>query len=567
MSDNSLKKGRYTRLSNKIGLYSTSQDRIGFLNNNNDVVLSFPYKDTVLEAGMDKEDIGREERFLHQEIDGADIDTLLEPKVFTNFEYFSKENDCAQQIEELSKNKTAFFDEEGNLKQNLLIKGNNLLALHSLSPRLAGKVKLIYIDPPYNTETDSFKYNDNFNHSSWLTFMKNRLEIARDLLDENGAIFISCDDNESHYLKVLTDEVFGRNNFVSNVIWQKKYSPQNDATWFSDNHDHILIFAKNKQIWRPNLLPRTAEMNARYKNPDNDSRGVWKPSDFSVKTYSKTGDYPITTPSGRVVIPPNSRSWGSNEDDFKTLVADNRIWFGENGSNVPSVKKFLSEVKDGVTPLTIWTYCEVGHNQDAKKEVKAFDNDDIFDTPKPEKLIQRILHIGSNENDLILDFCLGSGTTCAVAHKMGRRWIGIEQMDYIENITKERLKIVIKGEQGGISNDVNWQGGGSFVYFELKKYNQNFLDKIMEANTKGELDEIYNQMSKNAFLKFWFDKNEFEKDENFRSLDLDQRKKLLIDILDENHLYLNHADMHDSRYHVKEEEMTLTDLFYGANND
>lgn len=567
MSDNTLKKGRYTRYSNKIGLYSQNQDRIGFLNNNNDVVLSFPFKDTVLEAGMDKEDKKRDERFLHQEVDGADIDTLLESKVFTNFEYYSKENNSVQQIEELSKDQTAFFDDEGNLKQNLLIKGNNLLALHSLSLRLAGKVKLIYIDPPYNTETDSFKYNDNFTHSSWLTFMKNRLEVARELLDDNGAIFISCDDNESHYLKVLTDEIFGRDNFITNVIWQKKYSPQNDAKWFSDNHDHILVFAKNKNIWRPNLLPRTEEMNARYKNPDNDPRGPWKSSDFSVKTYSKTGDYAITTPSGRVVTPPNSRVWGSNEDDFKKLVADNRIWFGEDGSNVPSVKKFLSEVKDGVTPLTIWTYSEVGHNQDAKKEVNAFDHDDIFDTPKPEQLIQRILHLGSNENDLILDFCLGSGTTCAVAHKMGRRWVGVEQMDYIENITKERLKSVIDGEQGGISKDVNWQGGGSFIYFELKKYNQDFLDKIMVADSKGELDEIYSEMAKNAFLKFWFDKKEFEKDENFRSLDLDQRKELLISILDENQLYLNHADMCDSRYHVTDEEMALTDLFYGANND
>lgn len=565
MSDNSLKKGRYTRHSNKIGLYSTSHDRIGFLNNNNDVVLSFPFKDTVLEAGMSKEDAGREERFLHQEIDGADIDTLFEPKVLSNMQILGENQSNPIQ----SNLDIEFFDENGDLQQNLLIKGNNLLALHSLGGRLAGKVKLIYIDPPYNTGGDSFNYNDSFNHSSWLAFMKNRLEAARDLLKEDGAIFISCDDNESHYLKVLSDEIFGRENFVANVVWQKKFSPQSDAKWLSDNHDHILIFAKNKEGWRPNLLPRTEETDSRYSNPDNDKRGVWTSSDMSVRTYSETTNYPITTPSGRIVRPAEGRCWSVAEGRFEELLADNRIYFGKNGSNVPRVKTFLSEVQQGLVPVTIWLHNEVGNNQEAKKEVNAILRDlgESFDTPKPERLLQRILHIGSNENDIILDYHLGSGTTCAVAHKMGRRWIGIEQMDYIEDITKERLKKVIEGEQGGISKAVNWQGGGSFVYFELKKYNQDFLDKIMIANSKGELDEVYNEMAKNAFLKFWFDKNEFEKDENFRSLDLDRRKELLIGILDENQLYLNHADMRDSRYHVTDEEMALTDLFYGANND
>jgi adenine-specific DNA-methyltransferase len=336
-----------------------------------------------------------------------------------------------------------------------------------LTDQYAGKVKCIYIDPPYNTRSAFSHYDDNLEHSLWLTMMYPRLELLRELLAEDGSIWVSIDDNEAHYLKVMMDEVFGRRNFVANVVWQKKYSPQNDAKWLSDNHDHILCFAKNKETWRPNLLPRSEDMNARYKNPDNDARGVWKSADFSVKTYSVNSDYPITTPSGRVVNPPKSRCWSTSETRFKELLADNRIWFGESGNNVPSLKKFLTEVKDGSTSMTVWTYEEVGHNQDAKKEVKAFDDEEIFDTPKPEKLMQRILTLSTNENDLVLDSFLGSGTTAAVAHKMNRRYIGIEMGEHAQTHCQPRLKKVIEGEQGGISQAVNWQGGGGFHYFRL----------------------------------------------------------------------------------------------------
>jgi adenine-specific DNA-methyltransferase len=348
-----------------------------------------------------------------------------------------------------------------------LIQGDNLEALKALLPLYAGKVKCIYIDPPYNTRSAFSHYDDNLEHSLWLTMMYPRLELLRELLAEDGSIWVSIDDNEAHYLKVMMDEVFGRRNFVANVVWQKKYSPQNDAKWLSDNHDHILCFAKNKETWRPNLLPRSEDMNARYKNPDNDARGVWKSADFSVKTYSVNSDYPITTPSGRVVNPPKSRCWSTSETRFKELLADNRIWFGESGNNVPSLKKFLTEVKDGSTSMTVWTYEEVGHNQDAKKEVKAFDDEEIFDTPKPEKLMQRILTLSTNENDLVLDSFLGSGTTAAVAHKMNRRYIGIEMGEHAQTHCQPRLKKVIECEQGGISQAVNWQGGGGFHYFRL----------------------------------------------------------------------------------------------------
>lgn len=349
--------------------------------------------------------------------------------------------------------------------ENMLIHGDNLLALKALEQEYAGQVKCIYIDPPYNTGSAFEQYDDNLEHSTWLSLMYPRLGIFKNLLTDDGSIWISIDDDEGHYLKILCDEVFGRENFINTVIWEKKYSPQNDAKWLSDSHDFILVYAKNKTIWHPYLLPRSDEMNARYKNPDNDPRGPWKPADFSVRTYNIDCDYPITLPSGRVVTPPESRAWVTNKARFDELVADNRIWFGATGNNVPAVKKFLSEVKDGMTAITIWKYSEVGHNQDAKKEVKALKAD--FATPKPERLIERILTLGSKEGDLVLDSFLGSGTTVAVAHKMGRRYIGIELGDHCYTHCKPRLDKVINGEQGGISKAVNWQGGGGYKFYEL----------------------------------------------------------------------------------------------------
>jgi adenine-specific DNA-methyltransferase len=357
---------------------------------------------------------------------------------------------------------------ESDIFDNRLIFGDNLLALKALEAEFTGKVKCVFIDPPYNTGSAFTHYDDGLEHSIWLGLMRDRLEIIRRLLSDDGSLWITIDDNECHYLKVLCDEVFGRRNFVTNAIWQKKYSPQNDAKWLSDNHDHILVYAKNKETWRPNLLPRSDDMNARYRNPDNDPRGVWKPADFSVKTYSANSDFPITTPSGRVINPPKSRCWSTSESKFKELCADNRIWFGESGNNVPSLKKFLTEVKDGSTAMTIWTYDEVGHNQDAKKEVKAFNDHAVFDTPKPEKLLQKILTLATKPNDLVLDSFAGSGTTGAVAHKMGRRWIMVELGEHCHTHIIPRLQKVIDGQdQGGISKTVNWQGGGGFRYFKL----------------------------------------------------------------------------------------------------
>ena len=382
--------------------------------------------------------------------------------------WLGKEKEIKIEPRILIENKELSNIENGPETENMLIHGDNLLALKALESKYAGQVKCIYIDPPYNTGSAFEHYDDNLEHSTWLSLIKPRLEILRNLLSDDGSIWISIDDDEGHYLKVLCDEIFGRSNYINTVIWEKKFSPQNDAKWLSDNHDFILVYAKIKDIWRPNLLPRSAEMNSRYKNPDNDPRGVWTSGDLTVRTYNAEYDYPITTPSGKIVNPTAGRCWRCSHDKFIELVKDNRVWFGTNGDNVPRIKRFLTDVKDGVTPLTIWKHTEVGHNQDARKEVKAFNSKSVFATPKPERLIERVLTIGSNEGDLVLDSFLGSGTTAAVAHKMGRKYIGIEMGDHAYTHCKVRLDKLIDGsDQGGISKSVNWHGGGGYRFYEL----------------------------------------------------------------------------------------------------
>lgn len=393
--------------------------------------------------------------------------------------------------------------------ENMLIHGDNLLALKALEQDYAGKIKCIYIDPPFNTGSAFEHYDDNIEHSTWLTLMKSRLQILHTLLADDGSIWISLDDNEQAYCKILCDEIFGRNNFINNVIWQKKYSPQNDAKWLSDNHDFVMVYAKNKERWRPNLLPRTAEMNARYKNPDNDPRGVWKTSDLSAKRLTPKDVYPITTPSGRIVFPPDGRSWATSKENFDKLLKENRIWFGKDGNSVPQLKRFLTDVQQGMVSLTIWTYQEVGHNQDAKKEVKAFNDRAVFDTPKPERLIERVLTLGSNQGDLVLDSFLGSGTTAAVAHKMGRKWIGIELGDHCYTHCEPRLQKVVDGtDQGGISKSVEWKGGGGYKFYELapsllKK--DEFDNWIIEPRYDAEM--LAEAMAKHEGYKFSPDEN------------------------------------------------------------
>lgn len=356
---------------------------------------------------------------------------------------------------------------------NMLIQGDNLDALKALLPYYAGRVKCIYIDPPYNTRSAFEHYDDNLEHAQWLAMIYPRLVLLRELLAEDGSIWVSIDDNEGHYLKVVMDEVFGRRNFVANVVWQKKYAPANDAIWLSDNHDHIHVYARNKSVWRPRRLPRTDRENTAYKNPDDDPRGPWKAGDY---TCAKSADerpnlfYAITNPhTGVEIWPKRTRVWGYGREVYERHEAEGLIWWGKNGTNkVPSFKRLLSSVEDdGVVSQTIWLWSDVGHTQDGRKEQIALMGARPFGTPKPEALMRQIIEIASGEGDLVLDSFLGSGTTAAVAHKMGRRWIGIEMGDHAETHCKPRLDKVIAGEQGGISAAVGWQGGGGYRYYRL----------------------------------------------------------------------------------------------------
>ncbi len=354
--------------------------------------------------------------------------------------------------------------------ENMLIHGDNLPALKALEAKYTGQVKCVYIDPPYNTGAAFPQYNDNLEHSLWLTFMFPRLKILKNLLSEDGSIWISIDDDEGHYLKVLCDEVFGRGNFVNTVIWEKKYTVANDARWLSDNHDFILVYAKNKEIWHPNLLPRTLEMNKVYKNPDNHPKGVWKATPLHAKSGSPRGKtFSYTFKNGVVYTPPAGTFPRYSEESLKRMEENDEIWFGKDGKSIPARKTFLCDLrKQGVPSRTLWRFDEVGHNHEAREEVKAFNPKDVFATPKPERLIERIIHIASNPGDLVLDSFLGSGTTAAVAHKMGRRYIGIEMADHAYTHCKVRLDKVIAGEDpGGATKSRNWRGGGGYRFYEL----------------------------------------------------------------------------------------------------
>ncbi len=353
-------------------------------------------------------------------------------------------------------------------KGNMLIHGDNLLALKALEQDYAGCVKCIYIDPPYNTGNAFEHYDDGVEHSIWLSLMRERLVLLRTLLSDDGSIWISIDADESHYLKVLCDEIFGRKNFIDEVIWQRSYAPINLKKTLSRSHDTILVYAKNKSDkYELNKLPRGDAEN-RYKNIDNDPRGPWTSGPIQAGPRTESRVYEIITPSGRRVLPPPQYCWRVSKEKFDEMVADNRIYFGPNGDNVPRIKRFLSEVKDGMVATSLWLREDAGDNQEGKKEIKELFEDSVFDTPKPERLIERVLTLGSNEGDIVLDSFLGSGTTAGVAQKMGRWDMGVEVGNEAYTHCAVRLKKVIDGtDQGGISKAQNWNGGGGFRFYEL----------------------------------------------------------------------------------------------------
>ncbi|MBZ0158876.1 MAG: site-specific DNA-methyltransferase [bacterium] len=405
---------------------------------------------------------------------------------------------------------------------NRLIFGDNLLALKALEQEFAGKIKCIYIDPPYNTGSAFTHYDDGIEHSLWLSLMRDRLEILRQLLAEDGSIWVSLDDNEGHYAKVLMDEIFGRANFLSTVIWEKKYAPKADSKYLSRSHDFVIAFAKNLEKFTLNRLEKTEKQTGRYTNRDNDVRGPWKPGDTLRNEVRDYAVFPVQTPSGREVYPSAGTSWRYTKEKFAEMIADNRIWFGVDGNARPAVKRFLSEVTGTIPATTIWKYDEVGHNDESKKESKELFGDQLFGTPKPERLMVRVIALATNPGDWILDSFAGSGTTGAVAHKMGRRWIMVELGEHCHTHIIPRLKKVIDGEdKGGITEAAGWTGGGGFRYYRLapsllekdqfgnwvinRKYNGAMLTEAickLEGFTYAPSDTVYWQHGRSTEKDF-----------------------------------------------------------------
>ncbi|WP_033758532.1 site-specific DNA-methyltransferase [Helicobacter pylori] len=524
----------FTRFKNKIGLFSQE----GFIKSSGSVVLHFPFKDNVLLGNAKDNNTKSNELFYHEVLHKKEIDTLLSPKALCHFEMHGQ------------------GDLENALKDentNYLIKGNNLIALHSLKKKFAKKVKCIYIDPPYNTGNDSFNYNDNFNHSSWLVFMKNRLEAAREFLSDDGVIFVQCDDNEQAYLKVLMDEIFFRENFVASISWKQFHSVKNDAANFSKNIEYILCYCKN---FSKNLISNEPfDKSNSYKLKD--ENGFYKLDPVWAKSGNNFSPY--TFLNGKTWSPPSGTFWRYSIGTLKDMEQNNRIVF--NGKN-PMAKRYLSEVAEGRKSSTFWDGSEVGYNLNGDAEIKQlFDGNKVFNNPKPEALISRILEISTQENDLVLDFFAGSGTTCAVAHKMKRRYIGIEQMDYIETITKERLKKVIEGEQGGISKKCGFKGGGSFVYAELKEVNSGIKKQILNANSASECLKIFKTLNE-RILKRTNNKMDEIDSEEFQKLDLNEQKRKCCDLLDSNEDYLNLGDIDEDAWGIDGITKKYNEIFY-----
>lgn len=486
----------FTQFKNKTGL--SVDDK--YLGDSNDVVLSWPYKECVLEGGQTKEDQGRKEIFWNATLAPEEVDRLFSPKVFSNFKKYSV---SGEEIE---------FDLESN--DNLVIKGNNLLALKSLNKRFKGKVQLIYIDPPFNTERDSFSYNDRFSQSTWLTFMRNRLEAARELLDETGTIYIHLDAKEVHYLKVLCDEVFGKENFLNEIIWAYK-ERESSTRFYNKKHDTILFYAKNK--------------SSNYTFNYNDIREEY--SEVTIKKFKYKDD--------------EGRSYRLR---------------GKDGTNDPSVESedtYRQYLDKSSGPLPRDWFVMPILNQSASER--------LFDTQKSEALIRRFITASTNEKDLVLDFFGGSGTTASVAHKLNRRYITIEQMESQISLIVPRLKNVINNGQEGISVDVKWQGGGSFVYCELAELASKYSDRIEQAKNSEELATIWNDLKESSNLSYKVDPKAFDKNiQSFNELTLEDQKCFLIEVIDKNQLYVNYSEIDDEANGISELDKKYNKQFYGV---
>ena len=581
----------YTQYKNRIGLKAGSK----LLSERDEVVLDWPFKDCVLEGGMTKEDQKRNEIFFNEVLAQDEIDRLYEPKVFTNWQRYTKNG--TEKVKELNR------DAEGIIKENLIIKGNNLLALHSLKGQFAGKVKLIYIDPPYNIGGDSFQYNDNFKHSSWLTFLKNRLEIARELLRNDGAIFVQIDHHELGYLTVLMDEIFGVDNKVQ-IISAKVASPSGfkavnpgpiDVTEF------ILFYAKSKSNFRfrPNYVPAGYHKNYDLYVQKHDDINKWKFIPIKQKVlkihgfktekeakdkYKETYKYIVESLIADFAFD-NSENVVSVRDLHKPTQTVRKLQDKsrrEKGKLMPYKKQdgtYMYLYKGGALAFYSSKINEIDSEPQVTELLSNFWNHiswagiakeggvRLKNGKKPEKLIKQIIEIASNrKDDLVMDFFSGSGTTASVAHKMGRRYIGVEQLDYEENDTVTRLKNVIDGDPTGISRNVKWKGGGSFVYLELAKWNEEAKEKISKVKNLKELIILFDELYKKYFLNYTVKVKDFREkviqEGEFKDLSLEKQKTLFVEMLDMNQLYVNFSEREDKKYGLSRDDITLTEEFY-----
>lgn len=588
----------FTIFKNRIGLIEGDE----YLKDSGKVVLAWPYKDCVLEGGQDREDAKRNEIFYNEILAPDEIDRLFEPKVLTNFKKIDKTGE--HKIDQITK------------QDNLLIKGNNLLALHSLKKKYRGEIKLIYIDPPYNTGNDGFNYNDSFNHSTWLTFMKNRLQIAKELLKDDGVIFVQCDDNEQAYLKILMDEIFNRTNYLNTISVKVKESSgasgggedkrlkkniENILCYFNKNFDSFRIAYIEKELMEYIKDMKESDTSFKYTNvlvniggkklykniKDGSGKdiNIFKIENYVIKSinqlakeenissedaYRKYYEKIFATTNAQTSI--RTRVWNAtdSESNFYSITyipksgknkgKETELYFFGKQKVLLIWLKDTSIKKEG----QIYKKTKVGTYWDGFSwiNVQKEGSVELSNGKKPEELLERIIDMATEKGDLVLDYHLGSGTTCAVAHKMGRQYIGVEQLDYGDNDSVVRLKNVISGDQSGISKSVNWKGGGSFVYMELKQWNEKYVKAIQEAKTTKELLVVYKKMQQESFFRYEIGLSEFDQ-KQFSELALEDQKRVLLECLDKNHLYVNYSDIEDAMYKIPTEEKKINKQFYG----
>lgn len=552
----------YTKYKNKIGL--TIDEK--FLRERGEVALVWPFKDCVLEGGMTKEDEKRKEIFFNQILAQDEIDRLFTPKVLTNWKRYAQ--DGAKKVKKIQR------DKDGTIRENLIIKGNNLLALHSLKHQFQGRIKLIYIDPPYNTGSDSFGYNDNFNHSTWLTFMKNRLEVARKLLREDGVIWVHCDDNEQAYLKVLMDEIFERENFIECAVWKNKYGAGAKTKGFITIHEHILFYGRNPITNIEGSLSEKEIKKYNKKDSKFPIRGPYRTQPLQTRSLGDRPNlvYPITYKEHKIW--PN-KQWVWSKKRMMEAIKNDEVEFTENNGKISVRGKQYLKDKDGNIrkgkPLSI---IEGYYTQEGTKELRKIfkDNKNIFSFPKPPSLIKYLIGLNINGEDnkdaIILDFFAGSGTTAQAVLDLNkedggnRKFILVEQMGYAEEITVERVKRIIKNNAKD-KNLFDYNDDVSFICCGLMKYNQTFIEKIQKAKNTKELLKIWKEIKKKGFLHYNVDIKKFDKTINeFKKLSLDKQKRVLVQLLNKNQLYVNLSEIDDVGFEVNEEDKRLNMEFY-----